>query len=132
MRRRTRRNELQNIAIMGDFNELSISGHVERRPVLREDEDRQYVCEFVLTHTTTSPSGRWERQLYNIQAYGQLGEHYAANWQPGQAIVIDGRLEYRVCDTLAGPLPSVWIVAHCIDPTLGPHPHTGHHQQTNA
>jgi len=76
--------------------------------------------------------GHWELQHYNIQAYGQLAEHYAANWQPGQAIVIDGRLEYRVCDTLAGPLPNVWIVAHSIDPTLGPHPHTDHHQQTIA
>jgi len=121
MRRRTRRNELQNITSMGDFNELSISGHVERQPVLREDEDRQCVCEFVLTHTTVS-CGRCESQRYNIQAHGQLAEHYAANWQPGQAIVIDGRLEYQVCDTLAGPLPSVWIVAHCIDATLGLHP----------
>jgi len=70
-------------------------------------------------------------QRYNIQAYGQLAEHYAANWQPVQTIVIDGRLEYQVCDTLAGPLPSIWIVAHSID-GLGPHPHTAHHQQTNA
>ena len=129
MRRRTRRNELQNIAIMGDFNELSISGHVERQPVLREDDDGWPVCEFVLTHTTVS-CGIWELQRYNIQAYGQLGEHYADSWQPGQAIIIDGRLEYRVCDTLAGPLPSVWIVAHSIDPTLGLHPHA--HQQTIA
>ena len=67
-----------------------------------------------------------------MQAYGQLGEHYADSWQPGQAIVIDGHLEYRACDTLAGPLPSVWIVTHCIDPTLGQHPHTGHHLHTIA
>jgi len=101
--------------------------------VLREDEDRdrQYVCEFVLTHATVS-CGRWELQRYNVEAHGRLGEHYAASWQPGQAIVIDGRFEYRVCDTLAGPLPSVWIVAHCIDPTLGTYPHTDHHQQNIA
>ena len=131
MRRRTRRNELHNIGCGGDFNELSISGHVERQPMLREDDDGWPVCEFVLTHTTVS-CGICERQRYNVQAYGQLGEHYADSWQPGQAIVIDGRLEYRACDTLAGPLPSVWIVAHCIDPTLGQHPHTDHHQPTIA
>ena len=131
MRTRTRRRrELEGITLFGDVNELSISGHVERRPMLREDDDRQ-VCEFVLTHTTVC-CGVWELQRYNVQAYGQLGEHYAANWQPGQAIVIDGRLEYRACDTLAGPLPSVWIVAHCIDPRLGAHPHAGHHQPTEA
>ena len=96
--------------------------------MLREDDYRQPVCEFVLTHTTVS-CGVWERQRYNVQAYGQLGEHYAANWQPGQTVIIDGRLEYRACDTLAGPLPSVWIVAHCIDPTLGPHPRASLHLQ---
>jgi glutamate synthase domain-containing protein 3 len=117
-----RRHELQNIKLLGDVNELSISGHVEHEPTLREDDDRDHVCEFVLTHTT-GLCGRWERQRYNIQAYGQLGEYYAANWQPGQAIVIDGRLEQHVCDTLAGPIPSTCIVAHCIDDTLGPHPH---------
>ena len=124
-----RRHELHNIAVGSDFNELSISGHVEHQPVLREDDDGWPVYEFVLTHTTVM-CGVWERQRYNIQAYDQLGEHYTDNWQPGQTIIIDGRLEYRACDTLAGPLPHVWIVAHCIDPTLGPHPHIGQHLQT--
>ena len=118
-----RRHELANIRTLGDVNELAISGHVEREPTLREDDDRGHMCEFVLTHTTASWPTRWERQRYNIQAHGQLAEYYAANWQPGQAIVIDGRLEHHVCDTLAGPLPSVLIVAHCIDDTLGAHPH---------
>jgi hypothetical protein len=121
MHRRTR-NELHNIAIMGDINELAISGHVEQQPVLREDDEHQHVCEFVLTHTTVS-CGLWEQQHYNIQAYGQIGEHYADHWDPGHTIVIDGRLEYHVCDTLAGPLASALIIAHSID-GLGPHPHT--------
>ena len=127
-----RRHELANIKTLGDVNELSISGHVEQQPTLREDYDREHVCEFVLTHTTASPSGHWELQYYNVEAYGQLGEHCAASWQPGQAIVIDGRVEYGVCATLAGPLASALIIAHCIDPALGPHPHADHHQQTNA
>ena len=121
-----RRHELANITTLGDVNELAISGHVEHEPRLREDDDREHVCEFVLTHTTTSPSGHWEQQRYNVQAYGELGEHYATNWQPGQAIIINGRLEHHLCDTLAGPLPSVLIVAHCIDDTLGAHPHQQH------
>jgi single-stranded DNA-binding protein len=108
---------------MGDVNELSISGDVEHEPVCHEDDDHRRVCEFVLTHTTTSLSRQCERQRYNVQAYGELGEYYAATWQPGQAIVIDGRLEHHLCDTLAGPLPSIAIVAHCIDTKLGPHPH---------
>jgi hypothetical protein len=118
-----RRHELQNIKLLGDFNELSISGHVEQQPTLHEDDDREHVCEFVLTHTTTYPSGRWERQHYNVQAYGKFGEYYAANWQPSQAIVINGHLEHHQVDTLAGPHHSAYIVAHCIDDTLGAHPH---------
>ena len=121
-----RRHELANITTLGDVNELAISGHVEHQPRLREDDDRGHVCEFVLTHTTTSPAGHWEQQRYNVQAGGELGEYYATNWQPGQAIVINGRLEHHLCDTLAGPLPSVWIVAHTIDDTLGAHPDQEH------
>ena len=120
-----RRHELANIRSLGDVNELAISGHVKHRPRLREDDDGyRCVCEFVLTHTTTGPFGqRWELQAYNVRAYGELGEFYANHWQPGQAIVINGRLDHQLCDTLAGPLPSVWIVAHTIDDTLGAHPH---------
>jgi single-stranded DNA-binding protein len=118
-----KRHELANITTLGDFNELAISGHVEHEPVLREDYDREHVCEFVLTHTTTSWPTRWERQFYNVEAYGQLGEYYAANWQPDQAIIINGRLEYHVVDTLAGPHHSSSIIAHTIDTALGPHPH---------
>jgi single-stranded DNA-binding protein len=122
-----RRHELANITTLGGVNELAISGHIQHEPTLREDDDRQHVCEFVLTHTTTSPYGRrWARQRYNIQAHGELGEYYANHWQPGQAIVINGRLEHHQVDTLAGPLPNVWIVAHTIDDTLGTHPHQQH------
>jgi hypothetical protein len=95
-----RRHELANITTLGDVNELAISGHVEHEPRLREGDDRGCVCEFVLTHTTTSP---WEQQRYNVQAYGELAEYYATSWQPGQAIVINGRLEHHLCDTLTGP-----------------------------
>jgi hypothetical protein len=81
----------------------------------------------VLTHTTI----RWgerERQRYNVHAYGELGEYYANHWQPGQAIVINGRLEHHLCDTLAGPLPNISIIAHTIDDTLGTHPHQQHNE----
>ena len=123
-----RRHELANIRTLGDVNELAISGHVEHQPTLREDDDRRHVCEFVLTHTTHGPLGRWEQQRYNVQAYGELAPYYATNWQPGQAIVINGRLEHHLCDTLAGPLPNVLIVAHSIDDTLGTHPHQQHNE----
>jgi hypothetical protein len=127
MRIRRRRHELHNIRALGDVNELSISGHVEHPSVPGEDHDGERVYEFVLTHTTLSLSGRWEHQHYTVQAYGQLGEHYASTWLPGQTTIVEGRLEYQTRDKaglrLDGPLPSVWIVAHCIDDTLGPHPH---------
>jgi hypothetical protein len=125
---RRRRHELHNIQALGDVNELAISGHVQHQPVLREDHDGERVCEFVLTHTTLSLSGRWKLQSYNVQAYGQLGKHYATTWQPGQTTIVDGRLEYQLRDTLAGPLPTVWIVAHMIDDSLGAHPHREHNE----
>jgi hypothetical protein len=59
-----RRHELVNIWTLGDVNELAISGHVEHEPRLREDDDREHVCEFVLTHTTTSPAGHWEQRRW--------------------------------------------------------------------
>jgi len=122
--RTRRRHELANITTLGDVNELAISGHVKHEPTWRENDDHEQVCEFVLTPTTTTPYGqRWERQAYNIRAYGELGEYYATNWEPGLAIVINGRLEVHLCDTLAGPLPNVSIIAHTIDDALGPHPH---------
>jgi hypothetical protein len=77
MRIRRRRHELHNIEALGDVNELSISGHVQHQPVAREDHDGEHVYEFVLTHTTLSLSGGWEQQSNNVQAYGQLGKHYA-------------------------------------------------------
>jgi Single-strand binding protein family len=130
MRRRTRRRqerqrrqELEGIAAFGDVNELSISGHVEHEPRLRTDRDGMSVCEFVLTHTTSTPCGPWwEPQHYQIAAYGQIGEHYAASWKASEPVIVDGRLDYHVQNTLAGPVPSCSIVAHAIA-TLGPHPH---------
>jgi single-stranded DNA-binding protein len=131
--RRRRRHELFNIASLGDVNELSISGHVEHQPVLSQDEDGVTVYEFVLTHTTSQRYGHgWEHQRYNVTAYHALGEHYAASWQPGHTIIIDGHLEYDVCDTLAGPITQVSVVAHSIDTALGPHPHIREHQRTGG
>jgi hypothetical protein len=126
MRIRRRRHELQNITTLGDVNELSISGHVQHPPALQAIRAGEHVYEFVLTHTTLSLSGRWELQRYDVQAYGQLGEHYATTWQPGQTTIVNGRLEDQICHTLTGPIPHVSIVAHTIDNTLGAHPH---HQQ---
>ena len=124
-RERQRRKELEGIAVFGDVNELSISGHVEHQPTLRTDEDGVSVCEFALTHTTTDRYGdHWEHQRYKITAYHALAEDYADAWQPAEAIVIDGRLEHQTSDTLAGPIISISIVAHAIDPALGLHPHT--------
>jgi len=111
------------IKTRGDVNDLTISGHVEHTPVLRWDVDGECVCEFVLSHTTASPSGHWELQFYNVEAYGQLGEDFATTWQPGQTILITGQLDYHVCDTLAGPVPGASIIAHAIGRALGPHPH---------
>jgi hypothetical protein len=60
----------------------------------------------VLTHTTTNLCGHREQQRYNIQASGELGEYYATSWQPGQAIVINGRLKHHLCDASQAPSPT--------------------------
>jgi len=123
MRIRTRRRrELLAIAAIGDVNDLTLTGHVEHQPLLRDDDEHRSVCEFMLTQTT-GLCRCWEQQRYNIRAYGELGEYYTAHWQPGQAILIIGLLEHQLCDTLAGPLPSIQIVAQDIDCDLGLHPH---------
>jgi hypothetical protein len=54
-----------------DVNELTISGHIEHELELTEDDYGQWVCAFVLTHTTTHyESGHWELQYYDITLYG--------------------------------------------------------------
>ncbi|MGH2943186.1 MAG: hypothetical protein ACRDLN_10505 [Solirubrobacteraceae bacterium] len=129
--RRARRQELLNIASLGDFNELTISGHVEQRPVLGKDDWGRRACEFVLTHTSAFGSS-WERECYDVVAYDEHGERYAADWQPGQTVLIAGWLAQHDCQTLAGPVRGARIAAWTIDTTLGLHPHTRDLQETGG
>ena len=108
-----RRHELPNIKLLGDFNELSISGHVEHQPVLRQDDDRGHVCEFMLTHhhqrvralgapALQRPDLRAARRALRRQLAARPSDRHQ---RPPRTAPLRH---------LAGPLPSIWIVAHCI------------------
>jgi primosomal replication protein N len=76
-----------------DVNEITVSGYVEHELELFVDNYGQWVCRFVLTHTTTHyESGHWELQYYDITLYG--AKPFARTYQPGQAILITGHLDH--------------------------------------
>jgi len=79
----------------GDINELTIAGHVEQPPRISRDEDGQDVCEFLLAHVSREHSeyGQWELEHYAVAFYGQQAQAFVETYQPGELIVIAGRLD---------------------------------------
>jgi hypothetical protein len=98
-----------------DVNHLTISGHVNQPPRLHDDGDAIASCEFVLTHAShgTSPGSE---QHYRVIAHDPVAEAFAARHEPDQAVIVMGRLELEIHDTLLGPLPAISITAHRIIP----------------
>lgn len=80
----------------GDINELTIAGHVEQPPRMSRDEDGQDVCEFLLSHASREHSaceyGQWELEHYAVVIYGRRAKQFVATYQPGELIIITGRL----------------------------------------
>jgi len=79
----------------GDINEVTIAGHVERPPSMSRDEDGQDVCEFLLSHASCEHTeyGHWDLQHYAVAIYGQAAKVFVETYQPGEMIVIAGRLD---------------------------------------
>jgi primosomal replication protein N len=98
--------------LIADVNALTVSGVVERPPELQYDYDGEPVCSLVLTHTIDhEPSGHWELQHYHVSLYGELGEAFRAAHQPGQKIIVTGRLDSPAIAT-DGLVPGrAWIIA---------------------
>jgi hypothetical protein len=86
---------------------------------LVDDGDAIASCEFVLTHAShgTSPGSE---QHYRVIAHDPVAEAFAARHEPGQMVIVLGRLELEIHDTLLGPLPAISITAHRIIPTDKP------------
>jgi hypothetical protein len=99
-----------------DVNHLTISGHVNQPPHLVDDGDAIASCEFVLTHTTHGSHRGSQQQHYRVIAHNPVAEAFAARHEPGQAVIVMGRLELEIHDTLLGPLPAISITAHRIIP----------------
>jgi hypothetical protein len=101
-----------------DVNHLTISGHVNQPPRRDDDGDAIASCEFVLTHAShgTNPGSE---QHYRVIAHDPVAEAFAARYEPGQAVIVMGRLELEIHDTLLGPLPAISITAHRIIPING-------------
>jgi hypothetical protein len=105
-----------------DVNHLTISGHVTQPPRLDDDGGAIASCAFVLTHTPRArhdTSGGCE-QHYRVIAHGDVAEAFAARHEPGQVVIVLGRLELEIHETLLGPLPAISITAHRIIPTDNP------------
>jgi single stranded DNA-binding protein len=115
-----------------DLNQLLISGHVRREPELREEPDGDSVCSFVLTHTSEhQESGHWELQFYNVHIYGPLAESFAETCKTGQKIMITGRLDCELHETLTGYQPVVSIIATSVITLYGMAEHNSVAEQLN-
>jgi hypothetical protein len=100
-----------------DVNHLTISGHVHQPPQPDDDDsagDAIASCQFVLTHTTHSASPGAQQQHYRVIVHDDVAEAFAAHYEPGQMVIVMGRLELEIHDTLIGPLPAISIIAHRI------------------
>ena len=99
-----------------DINLVTISGHIEHDLALYEDDYGQWVCRFVLTHTTTHyETGHWEQQYYDVILYG--ARPLARRSETGQTILVTGQLDHPA-STHARPA----IHAHTITIAHGPQP----------
>jgi hypothetical protein len=98
-----------------DVNHLTISGHVNQPPRRDDDGDAIASCEFVLTHAShgTNPASE---QHYRVIAHDPVAEAFAARHEPGQMVIVLGRLDLEIHNTLLGPLPAISITAHRIIP----------------
>ena len=115
-----------------DLNQLLISGHVRREPELRQEPDGDSDCSFVLTHTSEhEESGHWELQFYNVHIHGPLGESFAATCKTGQKIMITGRLDCELRQTLMGYQPIVSIIATSVITLYGVAEHNSVAEQLN-
>jgi single-stranded DNA-binding protein len=104
-----------------DLNQLAISGHVRRDPELRYCDDGTSVCSFVLTHISEhEKSGHYELQFYNVRIHGSLAESVAASCSTDERIVVIGRLDCELHETLTGYQPVVSIIATNIITMHGP------------
>lgn len=99
-----------------DVNHLTISGHVNNPPHLHDDSDAITSCQFVLTHTGHSTNSDSKPQHYRVIAHDTVAEAFAARHDPGQRVIVMGRLDLETQDTLIGPLPAISITAHRIIP----------------
>jgi hypothetical protein len=100
-----------------DINQLTVSGHIEHDLELYEDDYGQWVCRFVLTHTTTHyETGHWELQYYDVTLYG--ARPFAHRYRPRQTILVSGQLDHPAGRTQPRPA----IKAHRITIAHGPHP----------
>jgi single-stranded DNA-binding protein len=102
---------------IADLNQLTISGRVERAPELSEHPECGTVCTFVLTHTVELLDNERfsaEIQFYNAAIYGPLGQSFAAVYEPGQKIIIEGRLDCEHQQTLTGYQPIASILVDSI------------------
>jgi len=103
-----------------DINELTISGHIEHPPELREDYDG-LVCEFVLTHIRACPdSGHWQLHHYSVAIYGQRAQVFADTYHPDEMVVIAGRLDCHHRRIQDGYEPIATIIADTIATAHGP------------
>ena len=86
----------------------------------------------MLTHTSErEESGHWELQFYNVTIHGQLGESFAASCKTGQRVMITGRVDCELRETLMGYQPVVSIIATSIITLYGTVEHNSVAEQLN-
>lgn len=84
------------------FNRVVLAGNMTRDPELRFTNDGIPVCNFGLAVNRVRPKNTEAVDFFDITAWRELGETIA-NWKKkGDAILIEGRLQYRTWEAQDG------------------------------
>ena len=102
--------------------QVTLVGNLTREPELRFTSAGKGVCSTgIAVNRRYQVNGEWTEQVsfFNITAWGELGENFAASATKGMRVVVVGRLEQRDWeDKDGGKRTSVEVVADEISPSL--------------
>jgi len=90
---------------MASENSVTLVGNLTKDPDLRYTTGGRGVASFGLAvNRRYQSNGEWQEQtsFFNIVAWGDLGENFAASLVKGSRAIITGRLEQRSYETKEG------------------------------
>jgi single-stranded DNA-binding protein len=95
-----------------DCNKVILIGRVgERGPKLTYDDRATPTCSFTLEVDEVSPTGKVFTSYIPVEVVGKYVEAAAERLEPGQEVMIDGKLKYKKVTDKRGQVTSKLIVS---------------------